>query len=114
VYAHANSEGIRRLQVCQNRAIRCIDNIKKFERITPHYRKWQIHKIRERYELHVLHTTHRCLYGFAPTYLSSLFILRSEVVTDRSSRAHALALQAPSVGRDIPEKSFSVLAHNLW
>ena len=47
-------------------------------------------------------------------YLNDLLVLRSSA-SDRVSRAHdRLSLQAPRVGRDTPEKSFSVKAYRLW
>ena len=70
-------------------------------------------KVKDYYELHTLHLVHRILHGFAPIYLNDLLVLRSSA-SDRVSRAHRLSLQAPRVGRDTPEKSFSVKAYRLW
>ena len=63
--------------------------------------------------MHTLYLTHRILNGYAPQYLKPFLKLRS-CSSERSSRAHPFALQAPLVGRNAPEKSFTVYAYRLW
>jgi hypothetical protein len=58
---------------------------------------------------------HRILHGFAPPYLTDLLSLRSTTaISEHSASAHRLALIAPHVGLEVPEKSFYVIAYRLW
>jgi hypothetical protein len=75
----------------------------------------EILKIKDYHSLHTLHLVHRILLDFAPPNLTDLLSLRSNTATsERSTRAHKLALHAPHVCRKVPEKSFSVKAYRLW
>jgi hypothetical protein len=105
-------ERLNRLQVAQNRCIRYIYNIKKWDHVTPFYKKLELLKINDYHNLHILYLVHRILCGFATPYLIDLLSLRSATaISDRTTRAHRLALNAPHVGREVPEKSFSVKAY---
>ena len=113
LYSDLDVDSLHRLQKAQNNAVRYICDVKRREHITPFYKKLGLLKIRERQELHSLVMTYKILHGYAPAYLSSMFTVMSDV-RSRPSRAHALYLQAPRVGRDVPPKSFSVWAYRLW
>ena len=113
VYVNINSENLSRLQVAQNRVIRYILDVNKWDHITPSYLSLNLLKIKERHELHALYMSHRILHGFAPSYLTPLFHRRVNV-GDRSTRAHNFSLQAPRVGREVSEKSFSANSYRLW
>ena len=112
-YCNLDSSCLDRLQVAQNNCVRYIYNLKKRDRITHFYSKLGWLKIRERHDLQILTYCHKILHGFAPAYLSGMLILMGSV-RERSSRSHPYFLQAPLVGRDAPEKSFSVTAYRLW
>ena len=83
------------------------------DRISPYYSKLGWLKIRERHELQILTQCHKILHGYAPPYLTDLLTLMGEA-RERSSRSHDLYLKAPLVGRDAPEKSYSVLSYRYW
>jgi hypothetical protein len=72
VCCNLNGEGINRLQVAQNNAIRYIFNVKRWDHATKYYIKTNILKIKERRDLHCLMFTHKTLNGMA---LNILMIL---------------------------------------
>ena len=112
-YCNLDSSSIDRLQVAQNNCIRYIYNLKRRDRVSSYYTKLGWLKIKERQELQILIYCHKILHGYAPDYLNDL-VTRMGSVSERTTRSHSLFLQAPLVGRDAPEKSFSVFAYRLW
>ena len=112
-YCNLDSYSIDRLQVAQNNCIRYIFNLKRRDRVSSYYTKLGWLKIRERHELQALIYCHKILHGCAPPYLSNMLTLMGEV-RERPSRAHSFYLQAPLVGKDAPEKSFTVLSYRYW
>jgi hypothetical protein len=113
VYCDMDAATISRLQVAQNNCIRYIYDLKRNVHVTPYYSKLGWLKIRERLDLQIMIQTHKILHGYAPPYLSPFFKVMSDV-RERATRAHSLYLQAPLVGKKVPEKSFSVQAYRLW
>jgi hypothetical protein len=83
------------------------------EHITPYYSKLGWLKVRERIDMQMLIHAHKILREYAPPYLSPFFNPMNQI-RERVTRAHPLYLQAPLVGRCVPEKSFSVYAYRLW
>ena len=112
-YCNLDSSSLDRLQVAQNNCVRYIYNLKKRDHITHFYSKLGWLKIRERHDLQILVNCYKILHGYAPDYLSGMLTLMGSI-RGRPSRSHPYYLQAPLVGRDAPEKSFSVSAYRLW
>ena len=71
----ANTTDIQRLQRIQNWAAKLICRVTKSDHATPCLRKLHWLPIRERIDFKILTYVYKCLYGTAPSYLSSLFSL---------------------------------------
>ena len=63
---------LNKLQCIQNMACRIVCNIKKYDSITPHFKKLYWQKILERIIYKVATIMFKCLKGTAPPYLKSL------------------------------------------
>jgi hypothetical protein len=70
-------------------------------------------KIKERLDLSVCVTVHKILNNCAPEYLSDLFTVTRNI-RSISTRFHKLYFQAPLVGKNVPDGSFSVMGYRLW
>jgi hypothetical protein len=113
VYCDINNSGLNRLQVSLNNAVRYIFDIKPREHITKYYIKLGWLKISERRDVGVCVMMHKILNNCAPEYLNDLVTVMSTVCS-RETRSHKLYLQAPLVGKEVPEGSFAVMGYRLW
>ena len=113
VCCNLNEDCINSLNVALNNAVRYILSVKHGEHITPYYVKLGWLKIRERLDTQILVMTHKILFSYSPSYLNDLFVTMENVHT-RSTRSHKLYLQAPPIGKGVPERCFSVSGYRLW
>ena len=108
LYYHISSHNIRMLQSVQNSAARLVSGVNRFDQIDNDNLFQKLHwlKINERIEYKILTIVHKCLYGNAPSDLSSL-LLPSQ--SDRTKM-----LNIPVHHTKYGERSFSVSGPRLW
>ena len=108
LYYHISSHNIRMLQSVQNSAARLVSGVNRFDQIDNDNLFQKLHwlKITERIEYKILTIVHKCLYGNAPSDLSSL-LLPSQ--SDRTKM-----LNIPVHHTKYGERSFSVSGPRLW
>ena len=76
LYYHISSHNIRMLQSVQNSAARLVSGVNRFDQIDNDNLFQKLHwlKVNERIEYKILTIVHKCLYGNAPSDLSSLLL----------------------------------------
>jgi hypothetical protein len=113
VYCNIDNTGLNRLQVALSNAVRYIYDVKSRDHITKYYIKFSWLKIRERRDISICAMVHKILNNCAPQYLSDIFTVMTRIHT-RVTRSHKLYLQAPLVGKEVPDGSFAVMGYRLW
>ena len=104
---------IVRLQAVQNSSARFVSGTRKFDHISPVLVHLHWLPVQSRIEFKIITLTHKCLYGTAPQYLSS--VLR-RVDRARALRSNNLGLLVVPRTRTVRfgDRSFAHAAPVLW
>jgi len=104
---------ISRLQKIQNHAAKLVMKKKKYDHVTPILQS--LHWLPIHYRIHykLLLTTHKCLNGLAPEYLSSRLQKYIPGRSLRSADQHLLVEQKVKL-KSYGERAFSIAAPKLW
>ena len=104
---------LRRLQSVQNAAARIVTRTRKFDHITPVFKKVHWLPVRYRIIYKILLLVYKALHGAAPSYIKDLISYHTSQRLLRSSSQHLLARPKANL-KTYGERAFAMAAPRLW
>ena len=112
VWSNCNVQYLNSLQILQNRLARVLVSADIRTRIIDLMNTLNWSKLDQRWKLHILFTTFKCLKGDAPVYLSSQFSFATHSHHTRGQAFNTLIV--PSWKNNSGKRTFYYRASKLW
>ena len=110
--AGLSEQQLKKLQLAQNAAARCLTRKRKYDHITPILKDLHWLPVRQRIQFKIILLTWKSLNGTASQYIAEILQLYNSNRTLRSSDKHLLHI--PRTSSMVGDRAFSVVAPTLW